>query len=50
MVAKKIRELTGSDLFQIKTVQTYPEDYTETTNVAQEEKRENTRPKEPLIN
>ncbi|MDF2524095.1 MAG: hypothetical protein K0R31_1736 [Clostridiales bacterium] len=44
VIAKKIQELTGSDLFQIKTVKSYPEDYTETTNVAQEEKRQNARP------
>jgi flavodoxin len=44
VIAKKIQELTGSDMFQIKTVKSYPEDYTETTNVAQEEKRQNARP------
>ncbi|TDT63328.1 flavodoxin [Fonticella tunisiensis] len=44
VIAKKIQELTGSDMFQIKTVKSYPEDYTETTNVAQEEKRKNVRP------
>ena len=45
VIAKKIQELTGGDLFQIDTVKTYPEDYTETTNVAQKELRENARPK-----
>jgi flavodoxin len=44
VIAKKIRELTGSDMFQIKTVKSYPDDYTETTNVAKEELRENARP------
>lgn len=44
VIAKKIQELTGSDLFQIETMYSYPEDYTETTNVAQVEKRENSRP------
>lgn len=44
VAAKKIQKLTGSDLFQIRTVKSYPEDYTETTNVAQEEKRGNARP------
>ncbi|MGE4588854.1 MAG: flavodoxin [Acidaminococcaceae bacterium] len=44
VIAKKIQELTGSDLFQIETTYSYPEDYTETTNVAQVEKRANTRP------
>ncbi len=44
VIAKKMQGLTGSDLFKIKTVKSYPEDYTETTDVAQEEKRENARP------
>jgi flavodoxin len=45
VAAKKIQKLTESDIFQIKTAESYPEDYTETTNVAQEEKRNNARPK-----
>ncbi len=45
VIAKKIQELTGSDIFQIKTVNSYPDDYTETTNVAKEELSENARPK-----
>ena len=44
VIAKKMQKLTGSDLFQIKAVKSYPDDYTETTNVAQEEKRKNARP------
>ncbi len=44
VIAKKIQKLTGSDIFQIKTVESYPEDYMETTNVAQAEKKENARP------
>lgn len=44
IAARKIQKLTGSDLFQIKTAKSYPEDYTETTNVAQEEQRKNARP------
>ncbi len=44
VISKKLQKLTGSDLFQIKTVKSYPEDYTETTNVAQEEKKKNARP------
>jgi len=43
VIAKKMQKLTGSDLFQIKAVKSYPDDYTETTNVAQEEKRKNAR-------
>jgi len=45
VIAKKIQESTGSDLFRIKTVQIYPEGYTEATRVAQAELRENARPK-----
>jgi flavodoxin len=45
VLAKKIQELTGSDTFEIKTVKSYPEDYTETTNVAKEELSKNARPK-----
>jgi flavodoxin len=44
VIAQKIQALTGSELFQIDTVQAYPEDYTETTNVAKEELRNNVRP------
>lgn len=44
VIANKIEELTGSDMFEIKTVKSYPKDYTETTNVAQDELRENARP------
>lgn len=44
VTAKKIQKLTGSDIFQIKTAKSYPEDYTETTNAAQEEQRKNARP------
>lgn len=44
VIANKIQELTGSDIFEIKTVKSYPKDYTETTNVAQKELRENSRP------
>lgn len=44
VVAKKIQELTGSELFKIDTVNPYPEDYTETTEVAKVEKRQNARP------
>jgi flavodoxin len=44
VIAKKIQKLTGSDIFHIRTVKSYPEDYTETTNAAREEQRENARP------
>lgn len=42
--AKMIREMTGGDAFRIDTVKSYPDDYTETTEVAQKEMRENARP------
>jgi flavodoxin len=44
VIANKIQELTGSDMFEIETVKSYPKDYTETTNVAKKELRENARP------
>jgi flavodoxin len=44
VVAKKIQGLTKGDLFRIRTVRTYPEDYEETTTVAQDEKSKNARP------
>lgn len=44
VIAKKIQGLTGSDLFQIETVKAYPEDYTETTRVSQDELSQNARP------
>ena len=44
VIARKIQGLTGSDLFQIQTVKAYPEDYTETTRVAQDELSGNARP------
>jgi flavodoxin len=45
VVAQKIQQLIRAELFEIKTLMDYPEDYTETTRVAQKELRENTRPK-----
>lgn len=44
VVAGKIQALTGSDIFRIETVKTYPVDYTETTEVAKKEYNENARP------
>lgn len=44
VVANMIEEMTGSDMFHIEAVKPYPKDYTETTNVAQDELRANTRP------
>lgn len=45
VAAMLIHELTGCDMFYIDTVKTYPVDYTETTEVAQQELRNNSRPK-----
>ena len=44
VIAKKIKLFTGSDLFKIDTVENYPEDYLEATEVAQDEKKLNARP------
>lgn len=43
-IANMIRELTEGDLFEIKTIKSYPKDYMETTRVAQDELSENARP------
>lgn len=44
VIAKKIKEITGSDLFKIETVEHYPDDYLEATEVAKDEKILNARP------
>lgn len=44
VAAKMIQEVVDGDSFEIKTVETYPDDYTKTTNVAQAEQRKNARP------
>jgi flavodoxin len=44
VVAKQIHELTGGDLFHIEPVNAYPREYTETTEVAQQELRTHARP------
>jgi flavodoxin len=45
VAAKMIREMTGGDLFHIEPVNAYPEDYTDTTEVAQAELHARARPK-----
>lgn len=44
VIAKKIKVITGSDLFKIETVEHYPDDYLEATEVAKDEKILNARP------
>jgi flavodoxin len=44
VIAQKIQGYIGGDLFEIGTINPYPVDYTETTEVAMAEKRDNTRP------
>jgi Flavodoxins len=44
VVAKKIQAINGGDLFHIDTINPYPIDYMETTNVAKLELRQNARP------
>ncbi|MDF2611186.1 MAG: Flavodoxin [Lachnospiraceae bacterium] len=45
MITKMILEKNRSGIFRIDTVNSYPSNYTETTNVAKKELRENARPK-----
>jgi flavodoxin len=44
VVANMIQEMTEGDVFRFDTVKSYPEDYTETTNVAKKELHDNARP------
>lgn len=44
VVADMIREIIRGDVFSIDTVQSYPKDYSATTNVAKKELNENARP------
>ncbi|HTY89751.1 MAG TPA: flavodoxin [Methanocella sp.] len=44
VAAKMIHDITKGDLFRIESVKAYPEDYTETTEVAKQELRSNARP------
>jgi flavodoxin len=44
VVAAMIQEMIECDVFKIDTVNSYPEDYTETTNVAKNEQNNNARP------
>jgi flavodoxin len=44
VVARTIQKATGSDSFRIEAVNPYPEDYYQTTDVAQEEQCANARP------
>jgi len=44
VAAKKIKEMTGADIFEIDTVKSYPNDYTETTRVALDELSKDARP------
>ena len=43
-VAEKIQSLTGGDLFEIKTTQSYPANYNDLINQAQIEKKNNLMP------
>ena len=44
VIARMIQEIVGGDLFKIETVDSYPEDYTQTTEVAQSELNMGARP------
>ena len=45
VVAKTIQKLAGGDLFRIETIDAYPSDYDEATEVARRELDQNTRPR-----
>jgi flavodoxin len=45
IIANTIKEQTNGDVFQIKTVDSYPSGYRDTTNKAADEKKANARPK-----
>jgi flavodoxin len=44
VVARMIQKATGSDSFRIQAMNPYPEDYHQTTDMAQKEQRANARP------
>ncbi|WP_026882980.1 hypothetical protein [Clostridium akagii] len=44
VAAKMIQKVVESDIFRIVEAKPYPEDYTETTNVAQREVKDNAIP------
>jgi len=44
VVAKTIHNFVGGDLFEVKTIKTYPKDYYETTDVSKQELTTNARP------
>ena len=43
-LAEFISEATGADMFEVRTIRDYPEDYRKCTEVAKEELRRNARP------
>ena len=45
LIAEYISEITGADMFEIRTIRTYPEDYNECTEDAKRELHENARPR-----
>lgn len=44
IIANKIKELTCSDIFQIRTINPYPDDYRKTVEIAREELNNDSRP------
>ena len=43
-IAEKIKEITGGDIFEIKTVQAYPRNYNDVVEQAKDEKNRDIRP------
>ena len=43
-IAEKIQKITGGDIFEIKSVQEYPRNYTDMVNLAKREQQEDIKP------
>ncbi|MBP3848069.1 flavodoxin [bacterium] len=44
LVAEKIKNITGGEIFEIKTIKEYPRNYTDVVNLAKQEKEQDLRP------
>ena len=43
-IAEKIKDITGGQLFEIKTIKEYPRNYTDVVNLAKQEKEQDIKP------
>ncbi len=44
LIAEKIKNITGGEIFEIKTIKEYPRNYTDVVNLAKQEKEQDLRP------